>query len=206
VVQSKPAPALALALLAAAGGACRTSYEDASRSLARDALVDPRPPIVERQRSFYAGDTSRPRLESTYRVHAGGFKVLHGPERAWYESGVLRWEREYRDGEPCGRWASYYESGAQESESWPDAADAGEHVTTWWHPNGELSSRGPTVRGAREGRWSSWYPDGTLRSEGDYSGNLREGEWTFWHEDGRVAERGSYAAGVRIGSWERDPR
>jgi hypothetical protein len=198
-------PPFTCALLFALG-ACRTSYEDVSRDLARQALVDPRPAIVEKQRTFYDGDTSRPRQESTYRVFAGGRKVLHGPERAWYQDGVLRWEREYRDGEPCGRWASYYEDGTMQSESWPDVADATPRTTTWWHRNGKISSQGPTVRGARQGPWNSWYEDGTHASEGSYAGNLRDGPWTFWHPDGRVAERGAFSAGVKVGTWERDPK
>ena len=201
---SSPAWIAPLALLGLA--ACRADYEQASRDLARQALVAPRPPIVEKQRMFYGGDVARPRLESTYRVFAGGRKVLHGPERAWYENGALQWEREYQDGEPSGRWTSYYEDGTQQSETWPGAGDATPRTTTWWHPNGALSSQGPTVRGAREGLWTSWYPDGARQSEGSYAASLREGQWTFWHPDGRVFERGPFQAGQRVGDWERDPR
>lgn len=191
-----------LLLVPALLGACRTDYVEMSRDLGREELADPRAPIVEKQRTFYERDTARPRLETTYRVYPGGRKLRHGSEREWYESGQLRWEREFAEGEPAGRWASYYPDGTQESETWP-GPDPTPRTSTWWHPSGAVSSHGPTLRGARDGLWTSYHPDGTRAAEGRYVAGRREGEWTFWQPDGRTAERGEYRAGQRVGAWVR---
>ena len=195
--------ALLLALLSVAG--CKTDYEQMSRELAREDVVDPRQPIVEKQRSFFDRDTSRPRLETTYRVYPGGRKIRHGPERAWYADGQLQWERDFLDGEPTGVWRSYYPDGTQESETWPGQDPTGpaegERIASWWHPNGRLSSRGPIVYGARSGTWEFWHDNGALAGRGSYAANRREGLWTFWTRDGSVAEQGRSRAGQRVGDW-----
>jgi len=190
---------LALVLLPA----CRRDYVQMSRELGGGEFVDLRAPIVEKQRTYYDRDTARPRLETTYRVYPGGRKVRHGSEREWYANGQLHWEREFVDGEPAGRWASYYPDGIQESESWP-GRDPTPRTSTWWHPNGAISSRGPSVRGVRDGLWTGYYADGTRESEGRYVAGRREGEWVFWKPDGSSAARGEYRAGQRVGEWLRD--
>ena len=182
------------------GVGCTTDYVEMSRELASEPARDLRPPILEKQRSFYERDTTRPRLETTFRVYPGGRKVKHGPELAWFADGTPQWEREFADDEPCGRWRSYYPDGTQASETWP-GSDPTERTASWWHPNGQLSSQGNLSRGARTGLWRTWHPNGALASEGHYLANLREREWTFWREDGELKERGSYRAGQRVGDW-----
>ena len=159
---------------------------------------------MEKQRTFYERDTSRPRLETSYRVFPGGRKLRHGIERGWFENGQLRWERVYAEGEPMGHWVSYHRDGVRESETWP-GNDPTPRTSTWWYPNGQRSSQGETVRGSRAGPWTTWYQSGVKESEGGYVANLKEGAWTFWHPDGRLDASGSYRAGKRVGSWVKDP-
>ena len=189
---------LALLLLPA----CRRDYVQMSRELGTQEVVDPRPPIVEKQHTYYDRDTARPRLETTYRIYPGGRKVRHGVEREWYSSGQLHWEREFADGEPTGRWSSYYPDGTRESETWP-GPDPTPRTTTWWHSNGAVSSTGPSVRGVRHGHWTSYYSDGALESEGEYVAGRREGQWAFWNQDGSSGASGIYRAGQRVGDWLR---
>lgn len=186
--------------LAALAG-CRTDYVEMSRELGREDVPDMRPPIVEKQRTYYDRDVERPRMETSYRIHPGGRKTRHGAELAWYADGALQWEREFVEGEPAGRWRSWYPDGTLESETWPDPGDGEAHESSWWYPSGRLSSRGETVRGVRHGSWTAWYEDGTRRWEGRFVGGHREGPFTYWHADGSVEARGQYRADVRVGEW-----
>ncbi len=190
--------ALLLSIAAGCGGA---DYVGMSRQLAVEGRVASGEPIVERQRTYYRDDLSRPRLETTVKLHPNGTRVRHGPEREWYDDGGLRWEREFSDGEPFGRWTSWHPNGQKASE----ATFGSDELTdmAWWHDNGQVSTRGQARDGAREGPWTSWYSDGTKRWEGGYRANLREGSWTFWNEDGTLGERGLFRADDRVGSWER---
>lgn len=191
-----------LALLLAS--ACGPSLKDLSRGMARDAEQRAsRPPVPERERSYFDRDLERPRTEVEYLVLWDGRSVLHGVERAWYANGRPRHERGFDHGEPRGWWRTWYEDGTlrSENEIVPDAATP----MRWWHPNGQLSSEGMARNSLREGAWRGWHPDGSLAYEGDYRGGVRHGPWTFWHPGGERAEAGEYRDGARIGEWQAWP-
>ena len=190
---------LLLALLLAPG--CRSEYVGLSRQLAVSAEAAEGQPLIERQRSYYHDDRSRPRLETSIKLYPDGTRVKHGPEREWYDGGQLRWEREFKDGEPFGLWISWHANGEQASRATFGSDLLAEMV--WWYDTGQLSTEGQALNGAREGRWSSWHANGEKRSEGEYRANLREGVWTFWNDDGTLAERGLFRADERVGQWER---
>lgn len=190
-----------LLVLLSLAGCGSPNYLGFSRQLAVDATAAEGEPIVERQRSYYQNDRSRPRLETTVRLYPDGTREKHGPEREWYDGGQLRWEREFRAGEPHGHWTSWHPNGRKASE-----ATFGQNELTpmtWWYEDGQVSTEGQARNASRDGRWTMWHPNGAKRGEGDYRSNLREGEWTFWAEDGTLLERGRYRAGERVGAWER---
>jgi hypothetical protein len=194
-----------LSLVTVLAAACSgPTYVGMSRQLAVDGEAAEGEPVVERQRSYFEDDRSRPRLETAVKLYPDGTRVKHGPEREWYDDGQLRWEREFRDGEPFGRWVSWHANGAKASEATFGSNELTE--MTWWHDNGQVSTRGKARDAARQGSWNSWYASGAKRWEGEYRDNLREGVWTFWNADGSLAERGAFRADERVGRWERGQR
>ena len=63
--------------------------------------------------------------------------VRHGPSRAWYDDGRLRYETEWWQGMKHGKF-------------------------TLWYPNGQKRAEGQDRHGIPDGAWTSWAEDGTL--------------------------------------------
>lgn len=134
-----------------------------------------------------------------------GRSVKHGLERRWYPGGELRSERYFDEGEPTGRWKSWWEDGSLRSDyTFHPLAEP--TVMTFWHPGGRRSAQGLARRGTREGRWTHWYESGSVREEGTYLLGVKDGEWTYYWEDGSLRSRGRYAGGARVGQWQHGPR
>ena len=189
-------PTLLVCAALAALASCEPRFEQASRMIAGP---EPREPVLDRRRTYYLNDTSRPRLESQVLVFFDGSVLRHGLEREWSESGTLVAEREFARGEPAGRWRTWFPSGRPRSES----AFGPEPATwSWWYESGQLSSQGPALGGVKQGRWTAWHENGVESSEGDYSAGKREGEWSFWNEEGSLLERGEFRADVKVGRWQ----
>jgi hypothetical protein len=123
--------------------------------------------------------------------------VKHGPEKTWYPSGALEWDRAFDHGRPAGAWRSYFEDGGRRSECFFGAPGAST-LMTFWHSNGQISKQGPASNGVRTGTWRFYYPDGTLAEQGLFVENLRQGAWEVWDEDGRRLADVCYEKNVRV--------
>lgn len=66
--------------------------------------------------------------------------IRHGPSRAWYDSGRLRYETQWWQGRKHGRF-------------------------TLWYPNGQQRAEGQDRHGIPDGTWTSWAEDGTVAQE-----------------------------------------
>jgi hypothetical protein len=186
----------AIALLLVALTACAPSFREASRALGQD-LPPLGEPVLDRRRSYFDNDTTRPHREFHVLIYPDGRHVPHGRDTSWYADGKLEWEREFEDGEPTGVWRSWYENGSPRSEATFGSADLA--PMRWWHANGQLSSEGLAVNGAKDGAWTHWHANGVTSAEGRYLLGKREGPWTLWKEDGAIAERVEYRADQKVG-------
>jgi MORN repeat variant len=63
--------------------------------------------------------------------------VRHGPSRAWYDDGRLRYETEWWQGVKHGKF-------------------------TFWYPNGQKRAEGQDRYGVPAGTWTSWTEDGAV--------------------------------------------
>ena len=63
--------------------------------------------------------------------------VRHGPSRAWYDNGRLRYETEWWQGVKHGKF-------------------------TFWYPNGQKRAEGQDRHGVPDGTWTSWAEDGAV--------------------------------------------
>ena len=66
---------------------------------------------------------------------SGGLR--HGPSRAWYDDGRLRYETEWWQGAKHGKF-------------------------TFWYPNGQKRAEGQDRYGVPDGTWTSWAEDGSV--------------------------------------------
>lgn len=194
--------AFAATLVAALAFACIPDFTASSRYLASTA-APPREPIFERRRSYFDSAAKQLAREHGVLLLHDNTVVAHGRDVAWYSNGRLWREREFDRGEPRGRWRSWFENGALES----DAIYAPNQRTTmsWWRADGSLSSSGEHVMGLREGEWSSFHSSGMLAARGVYERGERHGPWIRFDELGRLIECGDFVRGERSGVWEFGP-
>ncbi len=185
------------ALLASA--ACAPDFRPAARYLGQ-TLPAPREPVFERRRSYFDSAARQLSRERGVLIFHDNSIVAHGADRAWYASGLLRHERAFERGEPRGRWRSWFENGALESDATYEPAVL--TPMSWWREDGSLSSRGMHVMGLREGEWSEHHAGGQLAARGNYVAGERHGPWTFFDELGRVLACGEFEHGERVGDWE----
>lgn len=183
--------------------ACGPDFRPASR-----VLAGPPPqthePVIDRRRTYFGGDTDRPRREWHVLILPHGAEELHGKDSSWYSDGHLEYEHEFEHGEPSGLWRSWYPNGKPKSEATFGKAQSG--PMRWWYENGQLSSEGPALNGVKDGVWTTWHPNGTKASQGPYVSGRREGAWIFWNDDGSHKESGEYRDDAKVGKWDYSSR
>lgn len=72
-------------------------------------------------------------------------------------------------------------------------------LTTYYFPDGTVSSTGHLQDGKPEGFWKNFYPDGTLKSEGRRTNHLLDSTWSFYNEQGDLMQQIEYKNGQRQG-------
>ena len=128
--------------------------------------------------------------EWSVKVLPGERSVLHGRERTWTRDGALEWDREWRDGEPHGRWTRWWREGVERSRVEYAGKDV-EWPMSFWHENGIKAMEGVAKDGVRCGEWTTWREDGSLESRGRYRDSFQDGEWIVYAGDG-VTEQKRY--------------
>jgi len=76
--------------------------------------------------------------------------VRHGPSRAWYDNGRLRYETEWRHGVKHGTF-------------------------TFWYDTGRKRAEGRDQHGIPDGTWTYWAEDGTVTQERVFNAQARDG-------------------------------
>ena len=71
--------------------------------------------------------------------------------------------------------------------------------TTFYYPNGKISSIGKIVNGKPDGYWKSYYPNGNLKSEGYRRYFLLDSTWIFYNEQGDTTDIVNYYLGKKNG-------
>jgi hypothetical protein len=113
-------------------------------------------------------------------VRPGLMPIAQGADKGWYPTGVVRFEREFDNGQPNGTWRTWHENGVLASEA---SFKTGETIMRFWYETGIVSAEGPARDGSRQGVWRCYRPDGSLREEGTYVNSLREGDWIEYGPD-----------------------
>ncbi len=124
-----------------------------------------------------------------------------------YESGNLKAEGYYENGNKIGVWTWYYESVDDiRNKSIEGKFDREGHETgawTFWFPNGKVAEKGSFVNGRRSGLWVEYWENGKVKAEGYYQEGREIGIWTYYRQDGNKLSQGMYdGKGKKIGIWK----
>lgn len=134
------------------------------------------------------------------RTDAQGRKQGHW-EKSWADRQQLRYQGEFKDDKPVGRFTYYSTSGKVESyvDHYPTGNAAhGRH----FHPNGRLMAEGRYAGQAKDSIWTYYDEQGALRSTESWKLGVKHGEQMAYYPDGQVAERALFANGVQSGKTE----
>jgi antitoxin component YwqK of YwqJK toxin-antitoxin module len=119
-----------------------------------------------------------------------------------YPDQKIMYEGTFRDNHPVGEFKRYFED--QTLQTLLIYSDDGKKAeATFYHPNGNISSKGNYIDQLKEGKWQffSAFINGYLISEEFYSKNLKNGPSLKFFPDSTVAERLSYVNDVKHGEW-----
>ncbi len=72
-------------------------------------------------------------------------------------------------------------------------------LTTFYHPNGVISSEGYMLNGQPEGYWKTYSEEGILLSEGNRKDHLLDSVWKFYDETGVLKMEITYREGKKNG-------
>jgi antitoxin component YwqK of YwqJK toxin-antitoxin module len=121
--------------------------------------------------------------------------------RTWAESSQLRYEGQFKDDRPVGRFTYYSTQGRVESivDHYPDGkASHARH----FHPNGKLMAEGRYAGQEKDSVWTYFDTEGRKRGQERWSAGKKDGEQFTYYADGKVAEKSTWAKGVQQGPFE----
>lgn len=140
-----------------------------------------------------------------------------GAWKKYDNEGKLKYEGQFKDGKPYGKFVYYYPSGKVKTESVfsPDGViartksfsedstklmAAGKYVNekkdsvwTYYNNAGTVIATEVYNKGIKTGTWKSYYPSGKLLEVKTYKNDLQEGVWEQYFESGGIRSKGTYA-------------
>jgi Uncharacterized protein conserved in bacteria len=119
-----------------------------------------------------------------------------------YPNEITMYDGYFKDDHPVGEFKRYFEN--QSIKSVLIYSDDGKKaIATFYHPNGNISSKGSYIDQMKEGKWQffSAITNGYLISEEYYSKNLKNGLSLKFYPDSTIAERLTYLNDVKRGEW-----
>jgi antitoxin component YwqK of YwqJK toxin-antitoxin module len=141
-------------------------------------------------------------LTSTHlnRVDEKGRK--QGYWKVYDSTGELKFEGNYADGKPIGKFTYYYGNGVVKAEVINQDSGRISHIRMY-HPNAKLMATGKYVNQKKDSTWFYYnQEDGSLASEEIYLNTLKEGEWKTYYPGGQVMEVTVYHNDIKEGPWK----
>lgn len=121
--------------------------------------------------------------------------------KTWVESSQLRYNGQFKDDVPVGRFTYYSTLGKVESivDHYPGGkASHARH----YHPNGKLMAEGRYAGQEKDSVWTYFDTGGSKRAIERWSIGKKDGEQFTYYADGIVAEKGTWMKGVQQGPFE----
>jgi len=121
--------------------------------------------------------------------------------RTWAETDQLRYNGQFKDDKPVGRFTYFSTEGFVESivDHYADGSGAhGRH----FHPNGKVMAEGRYVGQTKDSTWVYLDANGLRRSQEQWKNGRKHGEDLSFFDDGTISERITFANGVQEGVHE----
>jgi antitoxin component YwqK of YwqJK toxin-antitoxin module len=118
---------------------------------------------------------------------------------AWYESGSVRYEIQFKDGKENGVSGYFYENGNKKAD-FPYINGKKEGVAKWYYIGGDLLSEIPYTNNKKNGT-GKWYyqKQGSLHSEVNYVDDMKNGVAKYYYETGELDDETIYKDDTIIG-------
>lgn len=119
------------------------------------------------------------------------------------EMGYVRYEGQFKDDIPIGKFNYFYPNGKVRAVSLM-SNDGKVSRTKMFHRNGKLMAEGKYFQQKKDSIWNYYSEyDGVLLSTEIYIETKKQGVWKNFYPDGRVAEEITYENNFKNGSWKR---
>lgn len=150
--------------------------------------------------------------------------AYEGTYKTWYDSGQLKSESVYENGQLTGASMEFYENGQPEKsysyvegklegkgEHWYEdgslkfSANFAEGIydgeVSEWHPNHERKSKGFYQKGEPHGKMQKWFANGSPEMDASYKHGEYHGSVKSWNEEGQLLLDAYYQKGVIHGTY-----
>lgn len=134
---------------------------------------------------------------------------LSGGYKAYYETGTISGEGQFRKGLPVGTWFWYYTGGEIMTiekhnrkgkiiglDGWDEKGNQvvsnGTGTFIRLYPDGTVKSKAGFKDCMFDGANEAWYPNGVKEYEFFYKDGKPVGTWRFWNMDGTLNKTESY--------------
>lgn len=139
-----------------------------------------------------------------------------GPWKKYDNEGKLKYEGQFKDNKPYGKFTYYYPSGKIKAESVFSADGsiarnksfsedstklmaAGKYVNekkdsvwTYYNNFGVVIATEVYSKGIKTGTWKNYYPDSKILEVKTYKNDLQEGPWEQYFEDGSLRTKATF--------------
>ena len=127
--------------------------------------------------------------------------IKQGLWKEYYlESGKLKAEGEYLDGNKIKDWNFYFESGKIEQRGKYNKDGFVHGLWKWYYSSGTILREEEFIRGRENGLINEYSSSGLLTTEGQYLDGYEEGNWKILSGDFR--EEGKFIGGLKQGIWK----
>ncbi len=128
-------------------------------------------------------------------------ETKHGNYRAYFSSGKLKEEGNYKHGEKYGEWKTFRPNGQPKSiiKYYNNRLVA---ETKSWNSVGQLMWEGTTKEYWKEGTWTYYFESGKKQRVEHYSKGRKTGLIEEWYESGQLGEKQAYENGKKHGLYK----
>lgn len=118
--------------------------------------------------------------------------------------GHVKYEGQFKDDKPTGKFIYYYPSGAVKTESYYSNNGTVCRTKTYHEETGKLMAEGKYVTEKKDSLWNYYSFDGFLISTENYIKGSKEGQWKSYIPDSNktLVEIKNYKADAEDGAWE----
>lgn len=119
-----------------------------------------------------------------------------------YPDESIMYDGYFKDDHPVGEFKRYFENQSLKSVLLY-SEDGRKAAATFYHPNGNISSKGSYIDQMKDGKWQffSEFTNGYLISEEYYTRNIKNGPAVKFYPDSTIAEKLTYVNDIKQGAW-----